>query len=313
MGTTADTDLAEQLVDAINGVYGSHPGERAAHAKGTLLAGSFTATPEAAALSRAAHLQGDPFRVTVRFSNGSGDPEVPDSQIDGRGMAVKFYLPDGSTTDLIGLTLPCFFVRTPEDFLAFQQARAPDPQTGEPDAARVGEFFAAHPEAQPAIQAFLGLRPAASYAQLTYNSIHAYRLLAADDSTRFARYRLDPDAGQAELSADDVADRGPDYLQQELLERLSSGPIGFDVTLQLAADGDPTDDPTAAWPVDRPTVVAGRIELTGPETEREQGDDVLVFDPTRVTDGIECSADPILHARSGAYRVSVARRTAANE
>jgi catalase len=35
---------------------------------------------------------------------------------------------------------------------------------------------------------------------------------------------------------------------------------------------------------------------------------VLVFDPTRVTDGIELSDDPILRFRPRAYSVSVARR-----
>jgi catalase len=36
---------------------------------------------------------------------------------------------------------------------------------------------------------------------------------------------------------------------------------------------------------------------------------VLVFDPTRVVDGIELSDDPVLRFRPAAYDVSVARRT----
>ena len=35
----------------------------------------------------------------------------------------------------------------------------------------------------------------------------------------------------------------------------------------------------------------------------------MVHDPTRVTDGIETSDDPILHARRGIYETSVAHRT----
>ena len=60
----------------------------------------------------------------------------------------------------------------------------------------------------------------------------------------------------------------------------------------VANDGDEVDDPTVAWPADRERVEVGRLELTGPETEREQGDDILVFDPTRVTDGIEPERRP---------------------
>ena len=46
-------------------------------------------------------------------------------------MAVKFYLPDGSTADIVGLSLPVFFVRNPEEFLEFTRARAESflPQT----------------------------------------------------------------------------------------------------------------------------------------------------------------------------------------
>ena len=77
----------------------------------------------------------------------------------------------------------------------------------------------------------------------------------------------------------------------------------------LGTDEDSTSDPTEVWPEDRETVDAGRLELTGPETERETGDDVLVFDPTRVCDGIELSDDPILTFRHHAYAESVELRS----
>jgi catalase len=69
------------------------------------------------------------------------------------------------------------------------------------------------------------------------------------------------------------------------------------------------DDPWAVWPAERRRITAGTLEVTGLDTEREKGDDVLVFDPTRVVDGIELSDDPVLRFRSDAYRESVARRT----
>jgi len=69
-------DLSEQLVDALNGAYGIHPGYRAAHAKGVLCAATFTALPAAVSISRAAHFDGTPVRAHVRFSNGGGDPAV---------------------------------------------------------------------------------------------------------------------------------------------------------------------------------------------------------------------------------------------
>jgi catalase len=304
-------DLSETLVDAINDITGVHPGHRAAHAKGTLASGTFTAAPDAAQLTRAAHMQGEPVRTTIRFSNGTGAPGRPDRAQDGRGMAVKFYLPDGTTSDIVAITLPVFFVRTREDFLEFTRARKPDPDTGQPDMEKLGAWLGAHPEAQPALQFSLGSQPPESYAQLRYNALHAYRFVDADGNGRFVRYRWEPEAGEASISAEEAKERSPDYLQEDLRERLSHGPIGFELHLQVAEEGDPVNDPTAAWPDDRRDVLAGRLKITGPETEREQGDDILVFDPTRVTDGIECSDDDILAARPGAYSVSVERRTGA--
>jgi catalase len=84
----------------------------------------------------------------------------------------------------------------------------------------------------------------------------------------------------------------------------------FHLELELAADGDLLDDPTAEWPQGRERVRVGELSITGLAFDREQGGDILVFDPTRVTDGIELTDDKILQARSGAYRASVARRTA---
>jgi catalase len=301
--------LAEQVVDAINDVSGVHPGHRAAHARGTLCAGRFTATPDAPRLTRAAHMQGDPVRATVRFSNGGGDPGVPDYATEGRGMAVKLYLADGARTDMVALSLPVFFARTPEDFLEFTLARKPDRETGQPDPERIGAWFSAHPEAGPAIQAAVTTPPPASYATCAYNGIHSFRWVNAADEGRFVRLRWEPEAGVQSMSPDDARARGAAYLQEEIEERVAAGGAAFGLVVTLAEPDDPIDDPTAAWPAEREQVVVGRLELTGPEEERERDGDVLVFDPTRVVDGIELSDDPILRFRRRAYAVSVERRS----
>ena len=219
--------LAEQVVEAINDIAGEHPGHRVAHAKGTLCAGMFTATPAAAKLTRAAHMQGDPVRATVRFSNGGGDPRVPDYATEGRGIAIKLYLADGTRTDMVGLTLPVFFVRTPEDFLEFTRARKPDPETGQPDLERVGAWLQAHPEAGPAIQAAVSAPPPASYATCEYNGIHAFRYVNGEGEGRFVRFRWEPEAGIEALSPEEARERGPDYLQEEILARVTGGGAAF--------------------------------------------------------------------------------------
>src|SRR5688500_9442580 len=292
------SSLAEEIVDAINEISGVHPGHRAAHAKGTLMTGTFTGA--GTDLTTAPHLQGEPIRVTARFSNGGGDPGIPDYAREGRGMAVKFYLPDGVKTDIVALTLPCFFVRTPEDFIAFTKARL-EPEKLMPD------FLGSHPEALPAIQAALGADPPESYATCTYNAIHSFRWLDAGGGSRWVRFRFEPEAGARTLPGDEAKARGRDYLQEEILAR---GETAFRLLVILAEEGDEIDDPTVAWPSEREQVEVGRLVLTGPDTERERDGDILVFDPTRVIAGIELSDDPILHFRPRAYSASVERRTA---
>src|SRR5437588_6830078 len=173
-------EISERLVDGINATYGSHAGHRAVHAKGVLCAATFTPTGSASALSRALHFAGEPVRAHLRFSNGSGDPTIPDGTRDARGMAVKFYLPGGQTTDIVALSLPAFFTRTPEDLLAFNEARRPDPATGQPDVEKVGEYLAAHPEAGPAGTAAITHAIPASYATLAYHVLHPFGFIAAD-------------------------------------------------------------------------------------------------------------------------------------
>src|SRR3954447_3032849 len=290
------SSLAEEVVDAIHALTGEHPGHRTAHAKGTLMTGTFT--PNGSGLTTAAHMQDAPSRVTVRFSNGGGDPAIPDYAQEGRGIAVKFYAPDGEKTDIIGLTLPCFFVRTPEDFLSFTRARK-DPEKLMPD------WFGAHPEALPAIQAHLGSQPPASYATAAYNSIHSFRWIDADGGSRFVRYRFEPEAGEHGLEPDEAKALGRDYLQEEIVAR---GESAFRLLVVIADESDPVDDPTVEWPPERARGGAGGLVAPGPAPERDRDGDILVFDPTRVIDGIELSDDEILRFRSDAYRVSVTGR-----
>lgn len=271
--------------------------------------GTFVATPEAARICVAAHLQGAEIPVTVRFSSGSGKPSRADGARDERGMAVKFHLPDGQTTDMVSLTLPVFFVKTPEVFLEFLDAQQPDPETGKPNLGRVGEFINAHPETQMATMFVMMNESPASFAGCRFNGIHAFRMTDPDGTKRFVRYSWIPEAESATLSDPETRALGRDYLGEELQRRLVEGPIHYRLQLQLAEEGDDPNDPTTPWPEGRDVVDAGRLTLTEIAGTSCDG---MIFDPGRLIEGIERSDDPILHARSGAYSVSFERRTARN-
>ncbi len=301
-------DLYEQLIEAANAIYGSHPHRRALHAKGTWCEGSFTPSAEAGRLCRATHFQGNLVPALIRFSNGSGDPESHDAGREARGMAVKLRPETGDEADILGTTNPAFVTRTPDEFLELLRLRRPDPETGQPDMEKLGAFLAAHPESQPAIQATIGTEPPASLVQLTYRSPHSFRFLDAAGQGTWVRYRWRPEAGEALIPDDEARERGRDYLREELAERLRGGPAGFELLLQIPADGDSIDDPTAVWPDDRELIAAGRLEITEIVDDPESDGHIEVFDPIRIVDGIELSDDPILHARPRAYSVSAYRR-----
>ncbi|HEX2371341.1 MAG TPA: catalase family peroxidase [Solirubrobacterales bacterium] len=305
--------MYEEIVDALGDLHGVHPGYRAAHAKGVFCRGTFTATPQARELTRAAHMQGDPVDVLARFSNGSGNPEAPDAdRREGRGMATSFRLPDGDRTDIVAISIPVFFVRTAEDFLEFVRARKPDPETGEMDMEKIGAFVAAHPETQAALELILPtLVPPASYAECAYNGLHAFAFADAAGERRFGRYRWEPDAGARALPDEEIEASGPDYLQEEIADRLAAGPVGFTLRMRLAEDDDPLEDPTVPWPEERPEVTLGALTLTDVDADAERDDELIVFDPTKLTDGIEPSDDEILATRPHAYAVSAERRSAA--
>jgi len=160
----------------------------------------------------------------------------------------------------------------------------------------------------PAVTAAVTHIIPASYATLAYHGIHAFAFTNGPGALRHGRYHVNPVAGQHALSDDEAAVAAPDYLQTELASRLRAGTVSFAIVVELAADGDPVDDPTAVWPEGREQVDIGRLDVTGLASDREHDGDVLVFDPNRLSDGIAATDDEILRARSDAYGVSVARR-----
>ena len=296
----------EEVIDGVNQRYGRHPGYRTLHAKGIFCKGSFTASSQAARLTRAAHMQGQPAEVTVRLSNGSGDPRSKDYVPDVRGMATSFHLPDGSRTDLSAQTAPNFPVNTPEGFVEVVQANV----GGIARAFRIPLFLLKHPSAIPGLRANLrAVAPPRSYATRRYFAIHAYKWVNADGAEQYVRYTWQPEAGEENISPAEGKKLGSDYLQEEMRRRLQQAPVRFELQLQLAAPGDPTDDPRANWPDDRETVIAGTLELTEVIPSPEEEGELIVFDPMRLTDGIEPSDDPILRFRPRAYDVSARRRS----
>ena len=294
----------DHAINAIDERFGVHARRRALHAKGSTYTANFTATPEAAGLTRAEHMQGGPVVATVRFSNGGGNPNQPDYAPDVRGLAVTFHLADGSRTDISSQTLPRFPFKDPAPFVEFIRLSKPSASS----ALKMPLFLARHPSAIGALRVNLAaLKPPPSFAAIDYYALHAYRWLDAEGGERFVRYAWRSTLDLPPLGRGEAKCRGLDDRRDDIEARLADGPVRFELEVQVAGPGDDPHDPSSVWPEDRERVTVGTIEVTGPS---EVGDD-YVFDPTRVTDGIELSDDPVLHFRPRAYSISHERRTAA--
>jgi catalase len=301
-----DTSIEVQLVDAMNKVFGAHPGFRANHAKGLVAEGSFTAAPDATALSKAALFGGQPIPVTIRFSDATGIPDVPDGSplAIPQGMAIKYHLPDGSETDMVLNALKFFPVSTGEEFrdlLLAIAATTPDA----PKPTEFEKFVAAHPNV-PA--AFASTATPDSFADQEFYGINAFILVNAAGARQAVRYQMLPDH-KVHLAAADAAARAPDFLMAELPERLKKAPVTFHLKAQLAAAGDQTIDPAKPWPDDRKLVELGTLTIDKVAADSATAQKALLFLPGQVTDGIELSDDPMVSIRDGAYAESFARRS----
>jgi catalase len=304
---TLSRDVLQAFEKADGGI---HPGFRVAHAKGILLAGVFNPSAEARSLTRAPHIQADSTPVTVRFSDFAGIPTVSDNDQQNaspRGCAIRFHLAEHVHTDIVAHSVNAFPARTAEEFLEFLNALiGTDPAGPHPNA--IEQFLGAHPAALTFVQAPKPIP--ASFATESFFAISAFKLTNAEGVSRHGRYRVLPVAGNEYLDQAGASAQTPNFLFDEIKERVAKGPVKFRIVVQLAQDSDTVDDATVRWPEDRPQVAFGEISLTGIAPNNAAEQQQIIFDPIPRVDGIEASADPLFEPRANIYLMSGRRRRA---
>jgi catalase len=299
-------DLAQEIFDTMIQLPGNQANHRAVHAKGIVCQGTFTPAGDAAALSRAAHFHGT-VPVTVRFSDSSPNPAVPDGSPDANphGIAIKFGLPGGKKTDIVALSHNGFVVGNGEDFLALQKAVvATDPTKPHPWPIEV--FVTTHPSALKFVQETRSTP--ASFATQAFFANNAFVFVNKDGTKQAIRYQILPVAGQHDLDDADAKAKPVNFLMEEMKTRLAKEPAKFRLVAQLPNAGDPTNDSSIVWPADRKTVNLGTISITSVVADSLTAEKAMVFDPVNLTDGIELSDDPLPTLRSQVYTLSAARR-----
>lgn len=300
--------VTEQLVDTLTQLSGGpHAGYRANHAKGVVVKGEFTPAASAASITKAVHLQKATTPVTVRFSNATGVPNIPDADGNAfpKGIAIRFQLPDDSYTDIVSISVNGFPAATPEDFLGLLNAvAASGPNAAKPSP--VEQFLGSHPAA---LKFVTTPKPApVSFATQAFYGVNAFKFTNAKGETNYGRYRIEPVGGQQFLSKAEQEKAAPDYLMQELPARLAKAAVKYRISVQLADAGDEVNDATIIWPDTRRVVELGVLTIRAVDANGKAFEQANMFNPLVLVDGIEPSADPILLARPSAYAVSYGRR-----
>jgi len=300
---------APQMIDAFEGTFGAHQGQRRNHIKGTCAVGEFVGTAEAAALSRSVLFSGKTIPVVARFSLGGGNPEVPDAAPAPRGMALEFRLPAGGLQHITMIDVPIFGAISPDSFRDAIVAIKPDPKTGQPDPEKLKAYAASHPDAMALNQYASHHTPTANYFQTTFFSIHTFKFIDSKSSEHPVKWRFVPRDGTHELTAAEMKSAPHDFLEKNLIERTRKGPVIWDMIVYVGEPGDPQDNPTLAWPETRKHLTAGTLSITQATPQQKgQACEPINFDPMVMADGIAPTNDPILRFRSPAYAVSYGKR-----
>jgi len=294
----------DKIVDALAPPGGPALGHRRNHAKGICFTGMFEANGAGSTLSKASVFTKGQYPVLGRFNLATPLPGVADATVRVRGLGLQISTPDGQQWRSATIDAPFFPVATPQAFyelLTASGSKAPD---------AMKNFAAAHPEIGN-FGAWAKSAPwTGSYAEERYNSLNSFVLVDSAGADHVARWSLVPAAPPIAVPPEDLAKRGPDFLEQEIVERVGRGPQRWTMVVTLAQQGDPTADPSKPWPDDRPTVDVGTLTVQKIEAEADGPCRDVNFDPTVLPAGIRTSDDPFPAARSAAYAKSFDRRTA---
>jgi len=279
-------------------------GHRRNHAKGICFTGTFEANGAGTALSRAQVFARGQYPALGRFNLATTNPSAPDATVPIRGMGLRIATPDGHEWRTAMIDAPFFAVSTPQAFYELLLA------SGSKDPDAMMRFSAAHPEFAR-FGAWIKSAPwTGSYAEERYNSLDSFVLTDSAGGKSVVRWSLVPTVQPVPVAQEELAKRGPNFLDAEITERVRGGPVRWSMVVTVAHPGDPTADPSKPWPEDRRVVVVGTLVVRRIEPERDGPCRDINFDPSVLPPGIRTSDDPFPAARSSAYAKSYDLRTA---
>jgi catalase len=304
----AQSQTTEAIVETMRTLSGKQKA-RPSGAKGQCFTAVFTPTSDARGLTKSVAFA-RPSAATVRFSVGGGNPKVPDAtKTANRGLSLRIDPNGPGQSEFVMINAPVNFVRSPEQMLAFLQARLPGAD-GKPDAEKIKAFTEANPETTNQGK-YLASRPVVgSWVGVTYWAVHPYTFTNAQGGKQVVKFRFVPKGGEVGLTDDEAKAKPADFLVDDLKGRIADKtPAGFDVFAILGSAEDAKVPPTQQWSDEdkRPAVKVAELAITG--LEKNEVCDGQIFDPTNLADGLAGPTDdPLFMQRQPAYAISISQR-----
>ena len=303
-GAAEQKESPQDLVNALHGTFGEHHA-RAVHTKGVMVTGSFTPSKQARSITKASVFREGTLPVVARFSLFAGVPDIPDTANGAAptGLAIKITAKDGSEYDFATDQHNGFVVATSDEFANFLRlVGASGPGVAHPTP--LEKFLETHPISKHFVET---LTSPASCATATFFGINSFKFTNSDGKSVFVRYRFVPKAGEHYLNPDELKTKGPNYLQDEIVDRISKHSVQFDWWAQIAEEGDKIEDPSIAWPENRKLVNLGTFVFNKLPVDKDLADKQTLFLPGTSHPGID-PADPMLTFRNHTYPISFGER-----
>ena len=304
----AQTATPDAIVDVMRTLAGKQKA-RPSGAKGQCFVGTFTPSADAVKLTKSVAFE-KPSRVVARFSVGSGNPKVMDgNKAVNRGFSFRIDEGGKGQTEFVMINAPINFAKSPDQMLAFLQARLPGAD-GKPDADKIKAFTEANPETTMQGK-YLASKPVVgSWVGVSYWGIHGYTLTNAGGAKQLVKFQMVPSGGDVVLTDDEAKAKPADFLVDELKGRVEAKtPAGFDMMAIMGRPGDEATNATQLWADEdaRPKVKLGTLAITA--LEKNETCDGAIFDPLTLAAGVEGPMnDPLFTARQPAYAISSALR-----
>lgn len=244
------------------------------------------------------------YRVACRFSNGQPCP-FADTEADVRGVAIKFFTPEGTETDLLATneggrshTRDAASFMEIADLLIAQIEGGLTGLIGKATA----DTFSHKLGPVEAARSFGILAEATKLHKVASLTTETFWGSVVKLNDAAFKYALQPHPDTA--PGTDADQHGEQYLRDDLLSRLGKGALKWQLIVQLFTDEKhtPVNDASIVW--EAPTVVIGELEIPSAPLANEEADiNRMAFNPGN---GFEPLG--ITHARKAVYAASAANR-----